>query len=86
MSGSDDAEIFYCFSKDGGTTWSGNKRLTPQFNAHDGFPERSQKIGEYISIVSTYDTTRVVYTGTYGGEQNLYCKRYSHQLPVAIGP
>lgn len=80
------AEVYYCYSKDGGVTWSPNRRVTPQFNAHDGFPARSQKIGEYVTVVSTYDTARIVYVGTYNGEQNVYCKSYIHQFPLAIGP
>ncbi len=80
------AEIFYRFSKDGGVTWSLEHRLTPQFDVHEGHPLESQKIGEYITVLGSYDSTRIIYTGTYEGEQNLYCRRYVHHFPRAIGP
>lgn len=80
------AEIVYRFSEDGGLTWSAEKFLTPPFDVHLGKPGRSSKIGEYISIQSSIDTTRIVYVGTYEGEQNLYCRRYTHNFPVKALP
>jgi hypothetical protein len=81
-----DCEIYYTFSKDGGLSWKPNKRLTESFDPYLGFPAVSQKIGEYISVGNTPDRTYVVYCGTYTGEQNIYCRTYIHNLPIAPAP
>ncbi|MBN2446732.1 MAG: hypothetical protein JXO22_08400 [Phycisphaerae bacterium] len=67
------AAIYHTYSIDGGETWQPNVRLTRSFDPTRGYPEASHKIGEYIGIVSTNDELRLVYTASYGGEQNLYC-------------
>ena len=67
------AAMYYSYSIDGGASWQPNARLTEPFDPTLGYPDASHKIGEYIGIVSLRDELRLVYTATFGGEQNLYC-------------
>ena len=74
------AALYYTYSVDGGQTWQPNTRLTEPFDPSSGYPDASYKIGEYIGIVSLEEEVRLVYTATFGGEQNLYCLRHRPYL------
>ena len=72
--------VYYSYSLDGGETWQPNVRLTDSFDPTTGYPALSHKIGEYNAAHSTTERLRLVYTGTYDGDQNLYCLRYAPYL------
>ncbi len=67
------AELYYSYSIDGGKTWQPNVRLSDSFDPTAGYPRMSPKIGEYHASFSTVDELRIAYTGTYNGQQNIYC-------------
>jgi FG-GAP-like repeat len=68
------SQLFYCYSIDGGNTWSPNVAVSNPFNPFIGYPNQL-KIGDYITVVSDYASTNVAYAATFNGEQDIYYVR-----------
>jgi hypothetical protein len=75
-----DSQLFYSYSRDGGTTWSANVAVSQPSNPFLGYPNQN-KMGDYISIVSDLDGGNVAYTATFNGEQDVY---YVHVAPPSL--
>lgn len=71
-----DSQLFYSYSKDGGTTWSTNVAVSEPFNPFVGYPAQ-RKMGDYISSVSDDGGVDVAYTATFNGEEDVYYVRVS---------
>jgi len=68
------SELYYAFSTDGGTTWSTNRRLSPMWNSHVGWPNQF-KIGDYYDMVSDDAGAHLAFAATFNGEQDVYYLR-----------
>ncbi len=68
------SQLFYCFSVDGGNTWSPNIPVSNLFNPLIGYPNQ-QKIGDYITLVSDEAGANVAYSATFNGEEDIYYVR-----------
>jgi hypothetical protein len=69
-----DSQLFYSYSRDGGTTWSANVAVSQPFNPFLGYPNQN-KMGDYMSIVSDLSGGNVAYTATFNGEEDVYYAR-----------
>lgn len=69
-----DSQLFYSFSRDGGTNWSANVAVSEPFNPLIGYPNQ-QKMGDYMTIVSDLRGGNVAYCATFNGEQDVYYVR-----------
>jgi hypothetical protein len=76
-----DSQLFYSWSRDGGTTWSPNVAVSQPFNPHLGYPNQN-KMGDYITIVSDNGGGNVAYCATFNGEQDIYYVRVAPSAPV----
>ena len=74
-----DSQLFYSYSRDGGTTWSANVPVTTSFNPFLGYPNQN-KIGDYITMVSDNTGADVAYSATFNGEEDIY---YVRVAPLA---
>lgn len=77
-----DSQLFYCYSLDGGLTWSRNLAASPPFNPFLGYPNQN-KMGDYMQVVSDNDGGNVAYCATFNGEQDVYFVRVAPNAPVA---
>jgi hypothetical protein len=75
------SQLFYSFSTDGGNSWSPNVAVSAAFNPKRGYPNQN-KIGDYLSIVSTNDAATAAYSATFNGEQDVYAVRLD---PAVVG-
>jgi hypothetical protein len=69
-----DSQLFYSYSRDGGTTWSPNVAVSEPFDPYLGYPNQN-KIGDYLTIVSNSDGGNVAYAATFNGEEDIYYVR-----------
>ena len=69
-----DSQLFYSFSRDGGTNWSPNVAVSEPFNPLIGYPNQN-KMGDYMTIVSDLRGGNVAYCATFNGEQDVYYVR-----------
>jgi hypothetical protein len=69
-----DSQLFYSYSRDGGSTWSPNVAASAPFNPHVGYPNQN-KLGDYLTIVSNNDGGNVAYSATFNGEEDIYYVR-----------
>src|SRR5262249_34300219 len=78
------SQLYYCFSADGGLTWSPNYALSPPFNHLVGFPGTppQQKIGDYMEMVSLDSAPCIAYAATFNGEEDVYFLRV--HLPITV--
>ncbi|PYK70307.1 MAG: hypothetical protein DME42_12810, partial [Verrucomicrobia bacterium] len=74
-----DSQLFYSYSRDGGTTWSADVPVTTSFNPFLGYPNQN-KIGDYITMVSDNTGADVAYSATFNGEEDIY---YVRVAPLA---
>ncbi len=74
--------LYYSFSEDGGTSWSGNQKLSGSFDPHIGWPNQ-RKIGDYFDMISVEDGAHIAWAGTFNGEQDVYYGFVSPQLTTA---
>ena len=71
--------LYYSYSKDEGKTWSVNKKLSPLFDSHVGWPPR-HKMGDYFDMESDEKGAHLAWSNTFNGEQDVY---YSYiTLPI----
>ena len=68
------SQLFYSSSSDGGTTWSPNTALSPQWNSHVGFPNQN-KIGDYYHMISDRVGADLAWAATFNGEQDVWFLR-----------
>jgi hypothetical protein len=78
------SQLYYCFSSDGGLTWSANYAVSPPFNHTTGFPGTppQQKIGDYMGMVSLDNAPCIAYAATFNGEEDVYFLRV--HLPITL--
>src|SRR5262249_28177556 len=78
------SQLYYCFSADGGLTWSSNYAVSPPFNHMIGFPGTppQQKIGDYLGMVSLDSGPCIAYSATFNGEEDVYFLRV--QMPINL--
>ncbi|MDH3216191.1 MAG: T9SS type A sorting domain-containing protein [Candidatus Krumholzibacteria bacterium] len=69
-----DSELYYAYSADGGTTWSPNQRLSPQWDSFLGWPNQN-KIGDYYHMISDDVGAHLAWAATFNGEQDVYYLR-----------
>lgn len=66
--------LYYAQSNDGGSTWSGNIPVGPQWDSTVGWPQQN-KIGDYYDMKSDRLGASLAYAATYNGEQDVYFLR-----------
>jgi hypothetical protein len=76
------SQLYYCFSLDGGVTWSPNRPVSGQFDTSLGYPQQN-KIGDYIGVIALNDATCVAYSATFNGEEDIYFLRMP-DLPIRV--
>ncbi len=77
-----DSQLFYSYSRDGGTTWSPNVAVSNSFNPFLGYPNQN-KMGDYMTIVSDNTGGDVAYAATFNNEEDVYYVRVAPVAPVA---
>ena len=73
------SRAYYSSSSDGGTTWTANTLISPEFNSHIGFPNQN-KIGDYLDIHSDERGTDVLYAATFNGEEDVWFVRVGPRI------
>lgn len=68
------SRLYYATSSDGGTTWTGEAPISPEFNSMVGFPQQN-KLGDYYDIVSDRVGAHVAWAATFTGGQDVYYTR-----------
>src|SRR5712671_5432876 len=76
------SELYYCYSLDGGLTWTTNRAVSPAFNSSLGYPQQN-KIGDYLGMISLNDATCIAYSATFNGEEDVYFLRMP-DLPIRL--
>ena len=71
---SNEGELTYAFSVDGGASWSVPVAVSPMFDSRVGFPNQN-KIGDYYHMVSDDTGADLAYAATFNGEQDVYYMR-----------
>jgi hypothetical protein len=71
--------LFYSYSDDGGTSWSGNEQASPLWNSTVGWPNQ-QKIGDYYHMVSDENGADLAWAATFNGEQDVWYLRIPRQV------
>ncbi|MEL6194414.1 MAG: T9SS type A sorting domain-containing protein [Bacteroidota bacterium] len=74
------SSLYYTHSTDGGVNWNGNRRLTGEFDPHEGWPIQ-RKMGDYFDMVSTDDGAHLAWAGTFNNEQDVF---YSFIQPEVL--
>ena len=69
------SQVYYTFSQDAGQTWATNQALSPPFEQAVGYPTLSQKLGDYIHMVSDDVGANLAFAATFNGEQDIYFLR-----------
>lgn len=79
--------LYYCFSEDGGDTWSPNTPISQPFDPKIGYPIQ-EKIGDYYDMVSDNEFAHLAWANTFTGGQDVYYTRISpgNILNVAENP
>jgi hypothetical protein len=80
--GSNISALYYSNSKDGGSTWSTNERLSDYFDPHVGWPQQN-KMGDYFHMVSDSNGANLAWAATFNNEQDVY---YSYIADTTIIP
>jgi hypothetical protein len=86
------SEVYYAYSMDAGTTWSGGIPVTPPWDPTVGWPNQN-KIGDYYDMISDETGAALAYAATFNGEQDVYFLRLGDcnangqhdSLDVALG-
>jgi hypothetical protein len=65
------SRLYYASSADGGTTWTGNTPITPQFDTSVGWPQQN-KIGDYYDMEADDVGTSIIMAATFNGEEDVY--------------
>ncbi|MBN3035581.1 MAG: T9SS type A sorting domain-containing protein [Bacteroidales bacterium] len=73
--------LYYCYSNDGGVTFSVNQKLSESFNPHVGWPQQD-KMGDYFDMFSDETGAHLAWAATFNGEQDVY---YAHITPEVTG-
>ena len=76
------SELYYCYSPDGGLTWTPNRAVSPAFDPSLGYPQQN-KIGDYLAMTSLNDATCIAYSATFNGEEDIYFLRMP-DLPIRL--
>ncbi len=71
---SNNGELYYASSDDGGYTWSIAVPISPAFDSHLGWPQQN-KIGDYYHMVSDNLGADLAYAATFNNEQDVYYLR-----------
>ncbi len=79
--GSYESSLYYCYSVDGGLTFSENERVSELFDPHVGWPNQ-QKMGDYYHMISDLDGAHLAWANTLNGEQDVY---YTYINPWFVG-
>ena len=72
--------LYYSCSLDNGETFSVNRRLSPLFDPHLGYPQQD-KMGDYFDMVSDIHGAHLAWAGTFNGEEDVY---YGYITPSDI--
>lgn len=75
--------LYYTCSFDGGDSWLPNVQLTPVFDHRLGYPQQN-KMGDYLGLLSDDGGSKIAYTATFNGEEDVYYLRVP--APEAISP
>lgn len=73
-SGSNESQLFYSSSSDGGATWTADQQVSPTFDSYLGWPNQS-KIGDYYDSVSDDVGAHLAWAATFTGGQDVYYVR-----------
>jgi hypothetical protein len=71
---SNQSELHYASSTDGGVTWSANIQVSPAFDSWVGWPNQN-KIGDYYDMVSDRVGASLAWAATFNNEQDVYYLR-----------
>jgi hypothetical protein len=71
---SNESQLYYSSSSDGGGAWTANQQLSPTFDSHIGWPNQS-KIGDYYDMVSDDVGADAAWAATFTGGQDVYYTR-----------
>ncbi len=77
------SRLYYCYSMNGGVSWTTNQALSPAFNPLLGWPQQN-KIGDYLGMVSLDEAACIAYSATFNGEEDVYFLRAEQPLVVTI--
>ncbi|RMA64407.1 T9SS type A sorting domain-containing protein [Ulvibacter antarcticus] len=80
-SGTNLSALYFTYSEDQGVTWSGNLKLSDQFDPNIGYPQQN-KMGDYFDMVSDNNGAHLAWVNTFNGGQDVY---YSHITPSLLG-
>ncbi|MFC2119735.1 T9SS type A sorting domain-containing protein [Bacteroidota bacterium] len=69
--GSYNSALYYSNSKDGGSTWWPNEKLSDSFDPHVGWPQQN-KMGDYFHMVSDSNGASLAWAATFNNEQDVY--------------
>ena len=72
--------LYYSCSLDNGESFSVNRRLSPLFDPHLGYPQQN-KMGDYFDMVSDNQGAHLAWAGTFNGEEDVY---YGYITPSDI--
>ena len=81
--GTNISALYYSNSKDGGTTWLPNKKLSEYFDPHLGWPQQS-KMGDYYDMISDYNGVNLAWAATFNGEQDVYYSFISDSVATPV--
>jgi len=68
------SEVYYAYSTNSGSSWSGGLPVSPSFNSVIGHPNQN-KIGDYTHMISDDIGAGLAYAATFNGEQDVWFVR-----------
>ena len=77
--------LYYCYSLDGGETWSDNELLSESFDPHVGWPNQ-EKMGDYFDMISDNGNAHLAWANTLNGEQDVYYGRITPVITNVSSP
>jgi len=81
--GTNISALYYSNSKDGGTTWSVNKKLSDYFDPHLGWPQQN-KMGDYYDMISGSNGAHLAWAATFNNEQDVYYSYISDSTAIPV--
>lgn len=69
------SELFFASSFDQGRTWKPGIAVSPPFNHYLGYPQGSEKLGDYTHMISDNGGANLAYAATFNGGQDVYFVR-----------